>query len=153
MSGAPLLQSVNSEAIEALMLAAETAEKEKTPNAREIYEPYRSTIQTCMDKGLSVQKIYDILKAHGVGEKFAPASFQKYINQGKFKRARGKFAGLTPDEIEAKKKQEAAHQSPGPLFASTQKPSVASLLSTKAPEPENKPSDRSVVPRPATGPL
>lgn len=101
------LQPVNTSAIEALLFAASEAEKSREPSLAEIFDPYRTAIQESLDKGLSVQKILDILTAHGVGKEktFSAVSFQKYISTSGYVKKRGKFAGMSK-EAKARVKKE-----------------------------------------------
>lgn len=145
------LQLVNSKAIEALLLAADEAEKQREPSTRDVYDPYRETIQQCLDRGLSVQKIFDTLKANGVGTQFAPTSFQKYIRTTGYVKAKGKYAGM--DRVAVKKAmiEEASHKPPGELFENATDGKVRSLLGQR--NLEGKEEGAPVTPQVAKGPL
>lgn len=92
------------ELLQSLLLAAEEAGKERKPSVNEVYEPYRTAIQQCLDSGVSVHKIY-LLMRDRVDLKCSEAAFQKYIRLTGYRKSRGKFAGMTNEEIEATKRK------------------------------------------------
>jgi hypothetical protein len=85
--------------IERMMTAANEAAAKRSASMAEMLEPYREAIQKCLASGISVQQIQKMMQEAGVAEGRSVGAWQKYIRQGGYIQSRGKFKGLTREEI------------------------------------------------------
>lgn len=87
--------------------ARKVAEQPAKLTARDVFDPYREAIQECLNARMSVGKIFELLKAQGLGTEFKVNGFAKYVRANGYIIHYGKYAGLPRDEVKRLKKLEA----------------------------------------------
>jgi hypothetical protein len=134
--------------IERMMTAANEAAQKRSASMAEILEPYREAIQKCLSSGISVQQIQKMMQEAGVAEGRSVGAWQKYIRQGGYIQSRGKFKGLTREEIikKATPKSGESLRVPAPIGDQKKAGALAALearrtlpVSSAQREPELKP--------------
>ena len=85
-----------------MLAAAQYAVEHRKLSLAEELEPYRDYIQQCLTSGVSVGKIQVLMQGEGVGKGRSAAAWQKHVRLGGYIQARGKYKGLTREQVIAK---------------------------------------------------